>query len=188
MGFFNIFGKTKDEKTRESMKSLCFGIVGDTSRLLSDIGYNKPIYELELIIFAMFIVTEAYTMANINNSSISSVTNEQLDHFHLDLLNHVINEHFLKENRVENTEEVLKFRNEFYEMIQGRYLEYRPPFKEDINDLLNKKVALFGFNTSNKFLKHLFVVPLNEAEVSNTVVPMSLKLLEFYMGCVQSFI
>lgn len=183
MGFFNIFGKTKDEQARESMKSLCFGIVGDTSRLLSDIGYNKPIYELELIIFAMFVVTEAYTMANKNNSSISSVTNEQLDHFHLDLLNHVINEYFLKENRVKNTEEVLKFRNEFYEMIQDRYLEYRPPFRED---LLNKKVAIFGFNTLNKFLRHLFVARLNETEVSNTVVPMSLKLLEFYMGCVQS--
>src|SRR5208283_1599600 len=65
-GFFrNLFGRIKmgnasDEEKLEVMKSLCFGIVGDTGRLLSNQGFNKPIDIIELAIFAMFVVTETY--------------------------------------------------------------------------------------------------------------------------------
>ena len=186
VGLFNAFGKSKEEKERELMKSLCFDIVVDFSQLLTERGCNKPINVLELIIFASFIVTETYSLAKLD---LNKKNTQQLDRFHLDVLNQVIDEYVLKEQKIKDTGEILNFREEFYGLIESRYLEYRPAFRRDVADLLNNHhgAILFGFTTLNKFLSHLFVDMLTEAGKSHLIVPLSLKLVMIYTGFLQSF-
>ena len=108
---------SEDEKVQDLMKSLCLGIVGDIGRLLSNEGFNKPIRIVELLVFGMFIVTETYSLANIK----SEKKEPQLDKFHLNIINYVTNEYFLKEANNKDDEEIFKLQDKFYDLVVVRY-------------------------------------------------------------------
>jgi len=114
------------------MKSLCLGIVGDTGQLLSNEGFDKPVKVFELIIFGMFVVTEAYTLVKKELDKASP----QLNQFHLDMVNYVTNEYFLKETTAKDTNEILEFHDQFYDVVGSRYVEYRQLFAEDLSKVV----------------------------------------------------
>ncbi len=169
---------SQDKKERELMKSLCLGIVGDTGQLLSDQGFNKPIDVLELIIFAMFVVTDTYTLSQKGLDKAS----RQLDQFHLDMVNHVTDKYFLKENTGKDTKGMFAFRDQFYDAIGNRYTEYRRLFTEDLNN-----PGTVYSKTVRALLNHLFAEPISEDDKARLIVPMALKLAEFYTGCLKLF-
>lgn len=190
MGIFNIFKQKSDEdRTRVFMKSACFGTVGSISTLLTRLNYNRLIVTCELTVFASFIVTAAYAWVKNLNGKNLLVSDERLDDFHLDVLNDVINKG-LEEKIIKDENEVLKFREEFYDLTQTRYLEYWSLFGKDISDVFNpnmKDINIFGFNVLNNFLKHLFVEPINETELPSVLIPLSLELCEIYIDCTKYF-
>jgi hypothetical protein len=184
MRFFkNLFARDKrdaasDKQERELMKSLCLGIVGDTGQLLSNQGFNKPIDVLELILFGMFVVTETYTLSQKGLDKAS----RQLDQFHLDMVNYVTDKYFLKENTVKDTKGMFAFRDQFYDAIGDRYTEYRRLFTEDL-----RNPGTIYSKTVGALLNHLFAEPISEDDKSHLIVPVALKLAEFYKGCLTLF-
>ena len=187
--FRNLFksgkkGAVSDKQERELMKSLCLGFVGDIAQLLSDLGFNKPIKVSELITFAMFVVTESYTLSQKGLDKASP----RLDQFHLDMVDYVANEYFLKENTVTNDNEIFAFRDQFYNVVTTRYAEYRPLFIKDVSKLIKHDPGMiFGKKTLSALLNHLFAEPISEDDKPHLIAPMSLIVLEFYTECIQSF-
>jgi hypothetical protein len=178
MGIFDIFKKSRDEKDKELMKSLCLGIVGDIERLLSNEGFNKLLKVPELIIFGMFIVTETYTLAKKGLDKASP----QLDQFHLDMVNYATNEYFLKDTSSGDISNILEFHDQFYDLVGSRYLEYRRLFAED----LGNPATVFS-KTLGAFVNHLFVEPISKDDKPHVIVPLAVKLTDFYTRCLQSF-
>lgn len=170
-----------DKNVQELMKSLCLGIVGDTGRLLLNKGFDKPIKLYELIIFGMFVVTEAYTLAKKGLDKASP----QLDQFHLDMVNYVTNEYFLKETTAKDVTEILEFRDQFYDDVGSRYVEYRQLFVKDLSN--RNPGAVFFSKSLSAFVNHLFIEPISKDDKPHLIIPMAIKLAEFYEGCLQSF-
>lgn len=168
----------KDKNVQELMKSLCLGIVGDTGRLLSDQGFNKPIRIIELIVFGMFIITETYKLVIKDPDK----TSPQLDQFHLDMTNYVTNEYFLKETSDKGTNEVLEFHDKFYDLVSTRSTEYRQLFAKE----LSKPGTVYS-KTLGAFINHLFDEPISEDDKQHLTVVMAIKLSKFILGCLQSF-
>ena len=126
----------------------------------------------------MFIVTEAYTLANKGLDKASP----QLDQFHLAMVNYVTNEYFLKGTTSKDTNDIIEFHDQFYDVVGSRYSEYRQLFVED---LINP--ATVFSKSLDAFINHLFVEPISEDNKPYIIVPMAIKLAEFYTGCLQSF-
>lgn len=181
--FRNLFGSDKkdtvsDKQGQELMKFLCLGIVGDIGRLLSNQGFNKPIDVLELIIFAMFVVTETYTLSQKGLDKASP----QLDQFHLNMVDYMTNEYFLKENAVEDTNDIFAFHDQFYDVVATRYAEYRRLFAKDFSN-----PATVYSKTLGALLNHLFAELISEDDKPHIIVPMALKMVESYIECLQLF-
>jgi len=166
----------------ERMKSLCYGIVGDTARVLTDRGFNKPIDAIELIIFSTFVVTESYILAKKG----AAKTTESLDQFHLEMFNYVTNTYFLKQHTSDNEKTLLKWHSQlqdrFYDTIASRYTEYRKLLQKD----LNNRNKLYR-NILGAFTNHIFVEPISEDERQHLIVPMAFKFAYFFIGCLESF-
>jgi hypothetical protein len=160
------------------MKSLCLDIAADIRQLLSNRGFNKPIKALEFIIFAMFVVTESYTLTQKRLDKASP----QLDQFHLDMVDYVTNEYFLKENAVEDTNDIFAFHDQFYDVVATRYAEYRRLLAKDLSN-----PATVYSKTLGALLNHLFAEPISEDDKPHLIVPMSLIVVEFWAECLQSF-
>lgn len=168
----------EDKAVRQLMKSLCLGIVGDISRVAVAEGFSKtPIKEIELLVFGMFIVTETYTLAQKGVEK----ARPQLNGFHLDMANYVTNEYFLKDD-TKDTNDVLEFHKSFSGLITERYDEYR---KCLMNDRGNK-ASIFR-ETFNSLISNIFVDSLNNESRSRLLIPLTLKIAEFYTGCLASF-
>ncbi len=166
----------------ERMKSLCCGIVGDTARVLTDSGFNRPIDTIELIIFAMFIVTESYILAKKE----SAKTTEALDKFHLEMFNYVTNKYFIKQHESDDEETLLEWHSQwqdhFYDTIASRYTEYRKLLPQDLNNPNTVYSNILG-----AFINHMFGEPISEDDRTHLIVPMALKLVCFLTGCLESF-
>jgi hypothetical protein len=169
--------RNTDERTRQIMKSLCMGIVGDTARVFAQTGFNNPVDVVELTIFGSFMVTESYVL-----SRCEDVTPSRLDQFQLDIVNHLTNEVFLKQNRSAHEEEAFAFQDYLYDLMKNRYPEYRKAIRKD----LENPNTVFS-NTCEAVANNIFVSPPADSERQKLVVPMAIKLAQFWTGCIASF-
>jgi len=176
----------------ELMKSLCCGIVGDTARVLADSGFNRPTDTIELIIFAMFIVTETYILAKQRllsympaKRAVAKAT-EALDKFHLEMFNYVTNKYFLKQHASDDEETLLEWHSQwhdhFYDTIASRYTEYRKLLPQDLNNSNTVYSKILG-----AFINHVFVESISEDDRPHLIVPMAIKFVYFFTGCLESF-
>ena len=169
-----------DTKEPELMKSLALGIVGDLGRLLKDHGLGqKPIKIVELLVFAMFVVTETFTHAKQGLEQ----ARESLDLFHEDMIEYIFTEYFFKTTKAKDKEEVEVRFQELNQIINDRYQEYRQNFYEDYHD---KKMS-FG-RVFNSLSQYLLQEPLPAADAEDQLdAAFSVKLAHFWSGCLSSF-
>jgi len=55
-----------------------------------------------------------------------------------------------------------------------------------VDSTLSNPSTVFSKSLS-AFVNHLFVEPISEDDKPHLIVPMAIKLAEFYAGCLQSF-
>jgi len=172
--------QTPQTKESEVMKSLALGIVGDMGRFLKDEGLGQqPVKILEMIVFAMFVVTEAF----ITIKKGLEQAQESLDQFHEDMTEYIFMEYFYKDQKAQDVEELKARFNELQEMVNQRYQEYRQAFHEDYQDLDQ------GFRRTFAALSnHLFQEPPPEGEERDRLISVfSVKLAHFWSGVMSSF-
>lgn len=163
----------------EIMKSLTMGIVGDLGRLLKEHGLGqKPIKILEAIVFAMFVVTEAFVSVKKGLDQ----AQESLDLFHEDMTEYIFKEYLFKHQKAQDMEEINASFSQLQELINQRYQEYRQAFQEDYQDQ-----QLFR-RTFTALSGHLLQEPLPEGEEQDRLISVfSVKLARFWSGCMSSF-
>jgi hypothetical protein len=164
----------------EVMKSLALGIVGDLGRLLKEQGLGQqPIKIVEALIFAMFVVTETFTMAKKGPEGAQA----GLDHFHEDMIEYIFTEYFYKTNKAKDMAEVESRFQELHQLINARYQEYRQDIHEDYH---NQQMSFRRTFTS--LSKYLLPEPLAEGEENDRLISVfSVKLAHFWSGCLKSF-
>lgn len=164
----------------EIMKSLTLGIVGDLGRLFKEHGLGqKPIRILEAIVFAMFVVTEAFVSVKKGLDQ----AQESLDLFHEDMTEYIFKEYLFKQQKAKDMEEINAHLSQFRELINQRYQEYRQNFLEDYQD------QQLGFRRTLTALSgHLLQEPLPQGEEQDRLISVfSVKLAHFWSGCMTSF-
>jgi hypothetical protein len=164
----------------EVMKSLALGIVGDLGRLLQELGLGQqPIKILELIIFGMFVVTEAFVAVKKGLDQ----AQEPLHLFHEDMTEYIFKEYLFKHQKAQDMEEIKAQITQLQELVNQRYQEYRQAFQEDFQDQQE------GFRRTFTALSgHLFQEPLPEGEDQKRLVArFSVKLAHFWSGVMASF-
>lgn len=164
----------------EIIKSLALGIVGDLGRFLKDQGLGQqPVKILEMIVFAMFVVTEAF----ITIKKGLDQAQESLDLFHEDMTEYIFMEYLFKDQKAQDMEEIKAHFNQLQEMVNQRYQEYRQTFQEDFRDQQR------GFSrTFNALSNHLFQeTPPGGEERDRLIAVFSVKLAHFWSGVMSSF-
>jgi|UniRef100_A0A7C5EQF1 arsenate reductase-like glutaredoxin family protein len=164
----------------ELLKSMTLGIVGDLGRLFKEQGLGlRPIRILEALIFAMFVVTEAF----VNAKKGLEPAREALDQFHEDMVEHIFREYVFKETKAKDLEEVESRYQELNHLINERYQEYRRLFLEDY------QIRVEGFaQTLAGLYQHLFTEPLPEGEGRQSLINLfSMKMVQFWTGCTSYF-
>jgi hypothetical protein len=170
---------TPETNEPEIMKSLTMGIVGDLGRLLKEHGLGqKPIKILEAIVFAMFVVTEAFVSVKKGLDQ----AQESLDLFHEDMTEYIFKEYLFKHQKAQDMEEINASFSQLQELINQRYQEYRQAFQEDYQD------QQFFRRTFTALSGHLLQEPLPEGEEQDRLISVfSVKLARFWSGCMSSF-
>lgn len=164
----------------EVMKSLALGIVGELGRFLQDQGLGRqPIKILEMIIFAMFAVTEAFVSIKKGLDQ----AQESLNLFHDDMTEYIFTEYLFKHQKAQDMEEIKAHFSQLQELVNQRYQEYRQAFHEDYRDQQG------GFRRTFTALSgHLFQEPLPEGEDQDRLIAVfSVKLAHFWSGVMSSF-
>jgi hypothetical protein len=164
----------------EIMKSLTLGIVGDLGRLLKEHSLgHQPIKILEAIVFAMFVVTEAFVSVKKGLDQ----AQESLDLFHEDMTEYIFKEYLFKHQKAKDMEEIQARFEQLHELINQRYQEYRQNFLEDYQD------KQLGFRrTFTSLSGHLLQESLPEGEEQDRLISVfSVKLAHFWSGCMSSF-
>lgn len=165
----------------EVMKSLALGVVGDLGRFLQEQGLGqKPVKILEMIVFAMFVVTEAF----ISIKKGLDQAQESLDRFHEDMTEYIFMEYLFKDQKAQDMEEIKAHFDQLQEMVNQRYQEYRQAFQEDFRDQQS------GFSrTFTALTGHLFQEspPEEEEDQERLIALFSVKLARFWSGVMSSF-
>jgi hypothetical protein len=179
MGTTGEHPQTPETNEPEIMKSLSLGIVGDLGRLLKEHGLgHQPIKILEAIVFAMFVVTEAFVSVKKGLDQ----AQESLDLFHEDMTEHIFKEYLFKQQKAQDLEEINARFSQLQELVNQRYQEYRQAFQEDYQD------QQFFRRTLTALLGHLLQEPLPEGEELDRLISIfSVKLAHFWSGCMSSF-
>lgn len=172
--------QTPQSNEPEVMKSLALGVVGDMGRFLKDQGLGRqPVKILEMIVFAMFVVTEAF----ISVKKGLDQAQESLDLFHEEMTEYIFMDYLFKEQKAQDMEEIKAHFNQLQEMVNQRYQEYRQAFQEDFQDPQKG-----FFRTFNALSSHLFQEgPPEEEERDRLVAVFSVKLAHFWSGVMSSF-
>lgn len=126
--------------------------------------------ELEILVFAMFITIELYSLGK----SLQQVQNT-LDDFHDEMVNFVTNAIFLRRRSVEKEEEVLRFHEEFLRKTTLRYTQYRNPFREEMLGMLGQVPGTICRKTLGAFLDNLLGEKLDVEQKGHILVPFALK-------------
>jgi len=171
---------TPETNESEVLKSLALGIVGDLGRLLQELGLGRqPIKILELIVFAMFVVTEAFVAVKKGVDQ----AQESLNLFHEDMTEYIFKEYLFKHQKAQDMEEIKGQINQLQELVNQRYQDYRQAFQEDYRDQQE------GFRrTFTALAGHIFQEPLPEGEDQDPLIArFSVKLAHFWAGVMSSF-
>lgn len=161
------------------MKSMTLGMVGDLGRLLQEHNLGRKVIKIiEALIFGMFLVTEAFVSARQGLDQAKA----HLDRFHEDMIEYIFAEYFFKHQKAKDMQEVEARFQQFNELLNQRYQEYREDFTEDHQDpqrgFSQTFAGLFG---------HLFPEPLPEgAEQDSLRNDFAAKMPYFWSGCVGS--
>jgi hypothetical protein len=166
-----------NQSERESLVATCLGVADFIPGVLSKVHFNRPIDRVELTAFAMFLVTESYT---IGKKGIGAARTT-LDAFHLDMTNYVANEHFLKAHPDASDQELFSFHDAFPEFLGARYAAYREVLRADI-----KPNTIFR-RSSELLMAHLFTDPLTKQEQEGLLVPLGLAIAHSYSQCLETF-
>jgi hypothetical protein len=167
------------QQVSELMKNLTLGIVGDLGRMLREQGLgHRPIRILELVMFGMFMVTEAFvTHMGLEEGRAS------LDQFHEDMIAHMFSEFIFKHQKAKDLEEVQGRFQELNSLINQRYREYRRWLSDDVQDRHNPFRQTFTALWAN-----ISSEPLPAQEELNTLLTaFSRNLARFWTGCMASF-
>jgi hypothetical protein len=164
----------------EIMKSLTLGIVGDLGRFLQDQGLGRQAVKiLEIIVFAMFVVTEAFVFVKKGLDQ----AQESLNLFHEDMTEYIFTEYLFKNQKARDMEEIKAHFSQLQELVNQRYQEYRQAFQEDQQgqklEFRRTFIALSG---------HLFQEPLPEGEEQDRLIAVfSVRMAHFWSGVMSSF-
>lgn len=148
------------DKTSELMKTLSYDFSGDIVNLvLPSTKLNiEDIDMFEPIILGMFLVGYAY-YSEYSISLSKEEKGKQLNNFHQEMHNSIINEICIGVYKINNIEEIHKFSDNFGVILDRRFLEYFRLIDPDIN---NQFIQL-----SMSFAKHLFIKNLSEKKLEN---------------------
>jgi len=162
------------------LKSLTLGIVGDLGRLFKEHGLGqKPIKIIELLVFAMFVVTETFTTVKQGLEG----ARQGLDRFHEDMIEYIFTEFFFKTTKAKDMAEVEARFQDLNRLINDRYQEYRRNFYDDYHDREMKFQRTF-----DSLAGHLLSEPIAASEEKNRLIAaFSVKLAHFWSGCLSSF-
>lgn len=164
----------------EAMKSLALGIVGDLGRFLKEQGLGRqPVKILEIIVFAMFTVTEAF----ISIKKGLDQAQESLDLFHEEMTEYIFLEYLFKDQKAQDMEEIKAHFDQLQGLVNLRYQEYRQAFQEDFQDPES------GFSrTFTALSSHIFQeAPPTGEEQDRLIALFSVKLARFWSGVMSSF-
>jgi len=159
------------------MCGTCLAIVDFMTEVLAKEHFDRPVNPTELTAFAMFVVTESYTLAKKGIAE----TRTALDTFHLDMTNYVTNEYFLKAHPNATDEELFCFHDRFPEVLGVRYGAYREAIRQDL-----KPNTIFR-SSSQLLMAHLFPTPLTKQEHERLLVPLGLAIAHSYVQCLGFF-
>lgn len=168
------------QQDRARMKSLSFGIVSDVSRLLVDKGFGeKPIDIVEALVFAMFIIADAYSLAKPAKEQAVEV----IHGFYDDMQNHFVNKVIIEDHGITDAAEIQAVGDKFHDLSRSRFIQYGERFKKDIADSMGMKCSTMV----SYLLDNLFIQPLTNEEKLGLMGPGSEKVFYFWTGCVQNF-
>lgn len=148
------------DKTSELMKTLSYDFSGDVVNLvLPSTKLNiEDIDMFEPIILGMFLVGYAYySEYSISLSKEEKV--KQLNNFHQEMHNSILNEICIGVYKINNIEEIHKFSDNFGVILDRRFLEYFPLIDPDMNEQFIQLSMSFG--------RHLFNKKLSEKKLEN---------------------
>jgi hypothetical protein len=170
----------KAKPDRETMKSLCLGMVSDLSRLLTESGFGEqPLDIVELLAFAMFVIADTYALADPREDQ----AREVIQVFYDDLQDHFIAKTIVKDYRLSEAEEIQSVADQFHDLSRRRFQEYGEKFRQDVSDPL----ALSCPTLVSCLLDNLFIQPLDQADKLKLMGPVSDRVLSLWAGCVQYF-
>jgi len=162
------------------MKSLAFGMVSDISRLLADKGFGpKPIDIVEVLVFAMFIIADTYSLAKPDKD----LALEVIHSFYDDMEDYFIHKVIIGDHQMSDAAEIEAVADKFHDLSRSRYAQYGEKFHQDISDPL----ALSCPTTVSCLLDNLFIQPLTNEEKIPLMGAVSDKVLYFWTGCIRNF-
>jgi hypothetical protein len=171
---------TNGKPEREKMKSLSLGMVSDISRLLVDKGFGqKPIDIVEVLVFAMFIIADTYSLAKPEKDQ----AREVIHGFYDDMQNYFIHKVIIDDHQIADATEIQSVSDQFHDLSRDRFTQYEKKFKQDISD----PMALSCPATVSYLLDNLFIQPLNTEEKIHLMGVVSDRVLDFWAGCIQNF-
>jgi hypothetical protein len=177
MGFFNFFSKSQEKVGGDEMMKLCLRTAQDFLPADKESSHLQ-VNELELMLFSRFIITIAYLAATNN----LDVPRTDLDHFHQNLLNHLINLSLSK--GAINEKDVPDIKRELNNLCVSRFNEYSSLYKEDVS--INVRPLLLDKMLSAYF-HYLYEEPISNDFKIHLIVEYSLKVVIYLARYIESF-
>jgi hypothetical protein len=165
---------------RAQMKSLSLGIASNISQLLGDQGFgHRPIDIVEILVFAMFIVADTYSLARPEKEQALAV----IHGFYDDMEHFFIHKIIVKDHQISDPGEIRSVSDKFHELSRDRFVQYGEKFKQDISE----PAGLSCPATVSYLLDNLFISPLDNAEKLQLMGEVSDKVLSFWAACIHNF-
>jgi hypothetical protein len=171
---------TNASPDRAQMKSLSLGIASDISQLLGDKGFgHRPIDITEVLVFAMFIVADTYSLVKPEKEPALAV----IHGFYDDMQHFFVHKIIIKDHQISDPGEIQSVSDKFHELSRDRFVQYGEKFKQDISE----PAGLSCPATVSYLLDNLFISPLENAEKLQLMGEVSDKVLSLWTACIQNF-
>jgi hypothetical protein len=177
MGIFNFSKKTKKKTGRDLINSSCLFYAKHL--LVNDKGLEKySTNHCELIIFSMFIASEAYIVAKQKQKIAPDEYGAGLEDFYFDMFLHISKKDLKDKNLKEDF-------YKFFQLLMQRLDEYKRLFYEDLNDQPDEMPSLE--KTINAFIKYVYTEPINMNDKLLIIETNAPKIWAFFVSGVESF-
>jgi hypothetical protein len=157
------------EQTSGIMKDLAYDFAADIIKLVlpSTKLTNKNVDFFEPIILGIFLVGYAFYLSS-SKASDKKYKGEQLDNFHQEMHNSLINDVCIGIYKIDNIEEIHNFSDNFGYLLDQRFLEYFPLLDPD------KKKDFMQLSSS--FAKYLFKENIIKQEMDNFISHLNITI------------